>query len=65
MSYSYNPYLARQSLRPVWQTREELEAVLDQYRAWYAEGLTDVEISFRIRTKYVVPHNGPPRGKRR
>lgn len=45
---------------PVWKTREELLAVLAQYKKWYDEGLSDVEISFRIREKYgpdAKPHN--------
>lgn len=52
---------------PVWQTREDLLVVLDQYRQWYAEGRSDVEISALIRAKYTVPHNPNarfPRSKR-
>lgn len=60
---SFNPYLPQRP--PVWRTAVELEAVLDQYARWYAEGHTDVEISFRIRTKFIIPHNGPPRSKKR
>ena len=53
---------------PVWQTREDLLMILDQYRQWYAEGRSDVEISALIRAKYTVPHNPQsrfPRGKKR
>lgn len=52
---------------PVWQTRADLERILDQYRKWYAEGLSDVQISALIKQKYVFPHNPQsrfPRGKR-
>ena len=34
---------------PVWRTQGELLSVLDQYRRWYEEGLTDVQVSERIR----------------
>ena len=52
---------------PVWKTRDDLLFVLDQYRQWYAEGRSDVEISALIRAKFVIPHNPQSafrRGKR-
>lgn len=52
---------------PVWQTREDLLVVLAQYKKWYDEGRSDVEISALIKAKYVNPHNPQSqfrRGKR-
>lgn len=63
-----NPYWQpRPQGSPVWKTQAELMAVLEQYRKWYAEGLSDVEISARIKQRYVFPHNPQSqfRGKKR
>lgn len=52
---------------PVAKTREDLWRVLDQYRKWYDEGLSDSEISLRIRQRYIIPNNPQSqfrRGKR-
>lgn len=42
-------------LSPVWRTKQELLAVLEVYRGWYAQGLSDQEISHRIRTTWGEP----------
>ena len=46
--------------RPVYNNRDELLDILWTYGTWYKMGLTDVEISAKIRAKYVLPFN-PPR----
>ena len=63
----YNPNWQPRPFNPVWKTREDLFRILDQYRKWYAEGRSDVEISALIRAKYTVPSNPQSafrRGKR-
>lgn len=43
--------------KPFWQTRDELFAILREYRKWYDEGLSDVEISARMRIRYPMPES--------
>jgi len=42
--------------RPVFTPMNILD-VLNVYRRWYEEGLSDKEISARIFAKYTLPHN--------
>lgn len=43
--------------RPVWTTKAELFHVLGIYKQWYEMGLSDTEISARIRAKFILPSN--------
>lgn len=60
---SFNPYYQR-PWRPVFNNMDEFWAVLRVYDGWYKMGLSDKEITERIRRKYVEPHN-PPRPEKR
>lgn len=51
MSYDWRANLP---WTPVWETPEDLHAVLDTYRGWYAQGCSDSEISRRIQRQYGV-----------
>lgn len=36
---------------PVWRTREQLWMVLDQYRQWREQGLSDGQMSYAIQRR--------------
>lgn len=49
MAYDWR---AARPFTPVFHDLKDLHRILEQYREWYAQGCSDVEVSRRIRQRF-------------